>query len=253
MASSPNTHHPTPNALFVTFEGPEGSGKTTQIGLLAEALAEAGRDVVRTREPGGVEVAEHLRDLVLNQALYPETEALLFLAARAEHARTVIQPALGAGQVVLCDRFNDSTLAYQGYGLGLDIEMLRTMCRFASCGMTPHLTLLLDLPPEAGLRRRFSASQLDLQMDVPEPTAPAKVINKMEHRDLEFHRRVRQGFLREAERDPGRIYMVDATRPIKQVHQAIWREVRKRLRRREVQSAHSQLVIHAAADPRGTE
>ena len=220
--------------MFITFEGPEGSGKTTQIGLLADALTEVGLEVIRTREPGGVEIAEHLREIVLDHALQPETEALLFLAARAEHARAVIQPALAAGKVVVCDRFTDSTLAYQGYGLGLDLELLRALCRFAACGLEPDLTLLLDLPAETGLRRRFSASQLDLQMDVPEPQAAAKVINKMENRDLEFHRRVRAGFLKEAEREPERIYVVDASRPVKQVQQNIWREVRGRLPRSAV-------------------
>src|SRR5688572_12082172 len=143
--------------MFVTFEGPEGSGKSTQVGLLARALEESGFEVVSTREPGGVPAAEKIREVVLHGALYPETEALLFLAARAEHARAVIRPALERGAVVLCDRFNDSTLAYQGYGLGLDIERLRDLCDFAAAGLQPDLTLLLDLPVEAGLGRRLGA------------------------------------------------------------------------------------------------
>jgi dTMP kinase len=218
-----------PSGFFLTFEGPEGSGKTTQIALLAEALREESLEVVRTREPGGVEVAEHLRELVLHEALQRETEALLFLAARAEHAHAVILPALERGAIVLCDRFTDSTLAYQGYGLGLDVEMLRSMCRFAACGLEPHLTLFLDVPPELGLQRRFAASQLDLHLDAPQDPEAAKTINKMENRDLDFHRRVHAGFHTEAERAPERIYVVDATRPIKQVQQSIWREVRRRL------------------------
>jgi dTMP kinase len=216
--------------VFITFEGPEGAGKTTQIALLAEALRETGREVVRTREPGGVETAEEIRQLVLDRGLHPETEALLFLAARAEHARALVIPSLEAGSVVLCDRFTDSTLAYQGYGLGLDLERLRVLCEFAACGLRPNLTVLLDLPPELGLRRRYSASQLEIPMDIPE-REPERVINKMEERDLAFHRAVREGFLKEAEREPERIYKLDATRPVKQVHQAIVKEVKRRLTR----------------------
>lgn len=219
--------------MFITFEGPEGGGKTTQIALLADALRHRSREVVTTREPGGVPAAEAIRNLVLHGALQPETEALLFLAARAEHARCVIGPALQRGAVVLCDRFNDSTLAYQGYGLGLDLERLRPLCDFAAAGLRPHLTFLLDLPPEAGLRRRLPghtpAAQLHLEIDLTLPGAAPEAINKMENRALEFHRRVREGFLREADRDPQRIYRVDAARSVKQVQQQIWREVRRRL------------------------
>ena len=215
--------------MFITFEGPEGSGKSTQIALLAEALAAAGREVVRTREPGGVELAEHLRALVLDRILHPETEALLFLAARAEHARDIVLPALQRGAIVLCDRFTDSTLAYQGYGLGLDLELLRPLCRFAACGLEPDLTLLLDLPPELGLERRFNAAQLDLELEVPDPGSGPGMINKMERRDLDFHRRVRAGFLKEAERAPERIYEVDASQPVEQVQSAIWDEVSRQV------------------------
>jgi len=211
--------------MFITFEGPEGGGKSTQVALLAEALREAGREVVTTREPGGVAVAEQLRELVLHAELFPETEALLFLAARAEHARAVIRPGLERGAVVLCDRFNDSTLAYQGYGLGLDVEQLRQLCRFAAAGLQPDLTLLLDLPVETGLGRRLGA-QLSLEI---ESAAGDQLANQMDRRALEFHQRVRDGFLAELERDPGRIVRVDATRPIKQVQAAILREVKKRL------------------------
>ncbi len=237
--------------MFITFEGPEGSGKTTQIGLLAEALRGAGKDVVTTREPGGVPVAEEIRSLVLHGRLFPETEALLFLAARAEHARGVLRPGLERDAVVICDRFNDSTLAYQGYGLGLDLAHLRALCDFASTGLRPDLTVLLDLPPEMGLSRRFGGGttvgeQLHLEIELPPVAtgsgtrsesgaggpAVAQAINKMENRDLEYHRRVRAGFLTEAERDPGRIYRVNAARSIRQVQQEIWKEVRRRLKDR---------------------
>jgi dTMP kinase len=220
--------------MFITFEGPEGCGKTTQLTLLAQALRESGLDVVTTREPGGVPAAEEIRELVLHETLWPETEALLFLAARAEHTRAVIRPALERGAVVLCDRFNDSTLAYQGYGLGLDVERLRNLCDFASTGLWPDLTLLLDLPPEIGLRRRFPATggpgeQLHLEIEVPQAEAAPQAINKMENRVLDFHRRVRAGFLVEAARAPERIRVVDASRAIKQVQGAVLREVKQRL------------------------
>ena len=221
--------------MFITFEGPEGSGKTTQIALLRDELREAGREVVTTREPGGVPAAERIRELVLHEQICPEAEALLFLAARAEHARSVIRPALERGAVVLCDRFNDSTLAYQGYGLGLPLDQLRALCEFAATGLRPGLTLLLDLPPEQGLRRRMPSAtgalqQLHLEIDLPQEAVAAQAINKMENRALEFHRKVREGYLKEAERDPQRIYRVDASRSIKQVQQAIWKEARRRLR-----------------------
>jgi len=216
--------------MFITFEGPEGSGKTTQIRLLADALRERGPEVVTTREPGGVPAAEQIRELVLNSDLVPEAEALLFLAARAEHARKVIRPGLERGAVVICDRFTDSTIAYQGYALGLNLPQLRNLCEFASTGLRPDLTLLLDLPVETGLGRRLGAQlPLDIELSA-EPAAQSQQVNKLDARAVEFHRRVRKGFLKEAESEPRRIYRVDASRSIKQVQQDIWKEVRKRLR-----------------------
>lgn len=217
--------------MFITFEGPEGSGKTTQIRLLADALRERDLEVVTTREPGGVPAAEQIRELVLNTELVPEAEALLFLAARAEHARKVIRPGLERGAVVICDRFTDSTIAYQGYALGLDLAQLRNLCEFAATGLHPDLTLLLDLPVETGLGRRLGA-QLPLDIDLlsNDTAAQSQQVNKLDARATEFHRRVRNGFLKEAESEPRRIYRVDASRSIKQVQQDIWREVRRRLR-----------------------
>jgi dTMP kinase len=233
--------------MFITFEGPEGSGKTSQVALLAAALREMDIEVVTTREPGGVAAAEQIRELVLHGRLQPETEALLFLASRTEHMAAVIRPALERNAVVLCDRFNDSTLAYQGYGLGLPVERLRDLCDFACGGTWPDLTLLLDLPPEEGLRRRFPALageqlhlEIDLSQDPPDAEAPvSESINKMENRSLEYHRRVREGFLKEAERAPERIYRVDARRTPKQVHQAIYRIVRPYLRARSRRAGRS--------------
>jgi dTMP kinase len=217
--------------MFITFEGPEGSGKTTQIRLLADALRERDREVVTTREPGGVPAAEQIRELVLHSELVPEAEALLFLAARAEHARQVIRPARERGAIVICDRFTDSTLAYQGYALGLDLAQLRNLCDFASTGLQPDLTLLLDLPVEIGLGRRLGAQlPLDIDLTATDVAAQAQQVNNLDTRATEFHRRVRKGFLKEADREPRRIYRVDASRSIKQVQQDIWKEVRRRLR-----------------------
>ena len=232
--------------MFITFEGPEGSGKSTQLGLLAHALEEQDLEVVSTREPGGVPAAEKIREVVLHSSLHPETEALLFLAARAEHVRAVIHPALERGAVVLCDRFNDSTLAYQGYGLGLDLERLRDLCTFAAAGLQPDLTLLLDLSVEAGLGRRLGA-QLHLEIELGPDQALSQQANPIDHRALEFHRRVRDGFLKEAERDPQRIYTVDASRPLKQVQQTILREVRRRLSERRKGGRHE---TRSRRDPR---
>lgn len=211
--------------MFITFEGPEGSGKTTQLRLLADALEAAGRRVVCTREPGGTPIAERIRALALHETLAPEAELLLFLAARAEHVAVCIRPALEQGRVVLCDRFTDSTVAYQGYGLGLGLAELRRLCAFAAGDLTPDLTLLLDLDPELGLRRRFAAAA-DRASD------PGSV-NRMEQRHIEFHRRVRDGFLREAEHAPGRFCRIDAGRPAADVQAEIWRCVAVR-----VQSVH---------------
>jgi len=200
--------------MFITFEGPEGSGKSTQIRWLAERLRSLGREIVVTREPGGTPGAERIRDLALSEPYCPEAELLLFLAARAEHVTTRIQPALARGAVVLCDRFTHSTLAYQGHGLGLDLPRLRDLCAFAARGVVPDLTLLLDVLPELGLARRRAAVGADSQ-----------AWNQMEDRDLEFHHRVRLGFLKEAEREPERVCRIEGARTADEVRQAVWEAV----------------------------
>lgn len=217
--------------MFITFEGPDGSGKTTQIGLLATWLREQGRDVVCTREPGGIPASEAIRELVLHRDFTAEGEALLFLAARAEHVRTLIRPALESGSVVVCDRFNDSTLAYQGYGLGLNLAVLRELCAFATGGLEPDLTVLLDLPPESGLKRRRggSGTQLALELDLSQEVGVSEEINRLDNRALEFHRRVRDGFLAEANLAPHRVRRLSARRTIDQVHEEIRELVNRRL------------------------
>lgn len=187
--------------LFVTFEGPEGGGKTTQIHRLVDSLRSAGLVVLPLREPGGTTIGEKIRSLLLDMAGSPmqiETEALLFLAARRELVQERIQPALQAGQTVICDRFADATLAYQGYGRGMNLDTLRALNDFATAGCRPDLTVLLDLPVEAGLQRR----KLD-------PAA----WNRFDAASLAFHEQVRRGYLELAGAEPGRWRVIDAARP----------------------------------------
>ncbi|GIW26430.1 dTMP kinase [Meiothermus sp.] len=179
--------------LFLTFEGPEGAGKSTQMRLLAEWLEGQRYPVVQTREPGGTRLGQAIRELLLHQdAMCAEAEYLLYSADRAEHMQTLIRPALGQGQVVLCDRWLDSSLAYQGYGRGLNLEWLRQVARGATQGVKPHKTFLFDLPPEVGLAR-FEGR------------------DRLEREPLAFHRRVRQGYLELARAEPERFVVLDAT------------------------------------------
>lgn len=190
--------------MFVTFEGPEGGGKTTLIRSLAEKLESLGRGVVVTREPGAGSFGVEVRRLLLEgDDISPEAELFLFLADRSEHVSRVIRPSLDRGAVVLCDRFADSTVVYQGYGRGLDVELLRSMNRVATGGLMPSLTILLDLPVETGLSRATKGDRLD--------RAP-----------LDFHQKVRQGFLAEAAADPDRWFIVDALQPAEQVFAEVW-------------------------------
>ncbi len=184
--------------VFVTFEGGEGSGKSTQIERLSARLAARGLDPLLTREPGGTPLGEGVRDLLLDPARKPSpmTEALLLESARAELVASVIRPALAAGRVVLCDRYDDSTLAYQGGGRGLDEATLRAMNRAATGGLAPDLTILFDLDPELGLARRGRA---------PGPT------NRLDREPLDFHRRVRRRYLELAAAEPERWRVIDAS------------------------------------------
>ncbi|MBX6342669.1 MAG: dTMP kinase, partial [Thermomicrobiaceae bacterium] len=192
-------------SLFVTFEGPEGGGKSTQARLLARALEERGYAVVTTREPGGTPVGEAIRAILLgpeHSAMLAKTEALLNTAARAQHVAQVIRPALEAGRVVICDRFADSTLAYQGAGRGLDEAALRELQRFAIGDLVPDLTLLLDVPVAVGLARRVASGEPLSRFDVDERA---------------FHERVRDWFLGAAAREPSRWRVIDAERAPEEV------------------------------------
>ncbi|RLC97876.1 MAG: dTMP kinase [Chloroflexi bacterium] len=203
--------------MFVTFEGPDGSGKTTQIRLLAEWLRERGREVVLTREPGGTEIGDQIRAVLhdpYNTAMDARAEILLYSASRAQHVAQLIRPALAAGKIVISDRYADSTLAYQGYGRGLDLEMLRTITRFATRGLTPGLTLYLDITPEEGLqRRRLGGDEW----------------NRLDAEALEFHQRVRAGYLELVEQEPERWAVVNAARPVEEVQVEIRAMVQARL------------------------
>ncbi len=204
--------------LFVSFEGPDGSGKTTQIRLLGEWLRARGHDVLVTREPGGTPIGDRIRAILLDPAhpeIRPEAEALLFSAARAQLVRQVIQPHLAAGGIVLCDRYADSTLAYQGYGRQLDLAVLRTITAFATAGLWPDLTVYLDLPVEEGLARRRQAETAGW--------------NRLDAEQLAFHRRVREGYLAMATAEPERWLVLDARQSVDALQQAIRQRLIERL------------------------
>jgi dTMP kinase len=183
---------------FITLEGPDGGGKSLQAELLRDHLQSLGHAVVLTREPGGTDIGDQIRKVLMlleNKAMDPRTEFLLFSASRAQLVNQFIRPQLEAGKIVICDRFFDSSLAYQGYGQGLDLVMLRRVTEFATGGLVPDLTLLLDLDAENGLRRRESGGNW----------------NRLDAYDLEFHRRVRNGYLELASLEPERWVVIDGS------------------------------------------
>ena len=194
-------------SLFITFEGPDGSGKTTQISRLANWLAERGFVVVCTREPGGTPAAERIREIVLDPALpiKAEAETLLYLAARAEHVEKIIVPALAAGKTVLCDRFSDSTLVYQGITRGIDLKTLRLLNGFATKGLEPDITFLLDADPEhLELRRQERGIQ-----------------DRFELEGISFQQKVRKGFMQLAGEDKKRIKVINALQDLDAVTKEI--------------------------------
>ena len=202
--------------LFVTFEGGEGSGKSTQLARLEERLRRAGFDPLVVREPGGTKLAESIRALLLDPAVPVGalTEALLMVAARSDLVATRLRPALEAGRVVLCDRYTDSTLAYQGGGRGLDAAMLASWNRAATGGLVPDLTLLFDLDPELGLARRAAShggeNRIDLESGM-------------------FHARVRERYLQLARAEPARFTVLEADRPPQELAERVWSVVASRL------------------------
>jgi dTMP kinase len=197
-------------SLFITFEGIEGSGKTTQLALLAERLRRRGLKVLTTREPGGCPIADAIRRILLdpaNHGMAPRAELLLYAAARAQHVAEVILPALAEEQVVLCDRYTDATLAYQGYGRHLDMGLIEHLNEIASEGCRPDLTLLLDMPESAGLER---ALQRNATQDLVSE-------GRFEQETRAFHGRVREGYLELARRQPGRFRIIDARGAVEEV------------------------------------
>jgi dTMP kinase len=208
-------------SLFITFEGPDGSGKTTQINLLGAALEKRGYPLLQTREPGGTPIGDQIRRVLhdtANTAMRSTTEILLYSASRAQLVEEVIRPALAAGQIVLCDRYADSTLAYQGYGRQLNLETLRTITTFATAGLRPDLIIYLDLSVEEGLRRKRLAHE----------TQDAEW-NRLDQETVDFHRRVHEGYRKLAAEEPDRWIMVEANRPAEAVHREIVKAVLVRL------------------------
>ncbi len=202
--------------MFITFEGPEGSGKTTQIPQIQNFLLEAGYLVFSTREPGGTSIGNQIREVLLankNTEMHPRSEILLFQASRAQLVEQEIKPRLAQGEIVLCDRYADSTIAYQGYGHGVDLEQLRSIVNFATSGLKPDLTLLFDLDVKVGLARRQKDGD----------------VNRLDAFELEFHQRVRNGYHALAATEPDRWVIVNANQPPELVQAAVCEIIRKQL------------------------
>lgn len=194
--------------LFITFEGPDGAGKTTQVQAIVEALQKQGYDVLVTREPGGTPISDKIREIILSpthEEMADATEVLLYAASRAQHVHEVIKPAIESGKIVICDRYVDASVAYQGYGLGVPTQKVSHINRFATGGLTPDRTYLLDVPVQEGKSRLLARTGLD----------------RIEQKGEAYHERVRAGFHELAEQNPERFRIVDAARSIDEVTQEI--------------------------------
>jgi len=197
--------------LFITFEGPEGAGKTTVIKEIAERLAQQNIDVLATREPGGIEIAEKIRTIILNPAhtaMDERTEALLYAAARSQHYFEKVRPALDAGKMVICDRFIDSSLAYQGHARGIGVDEVLSINEFAIGKKLPDLTILFDISPEVGLARIHAHEDRE--------------VNRLDVESLAFHQKVREGYLQLVTRYPERINVINADQSIERVVEDVW-------------------------------
>jgi dTMP kinase len=206
--------------MFITFEGPDGSGKTTQVAQISEILRQRGYHVLLTREPGGTAIGEEIRDILhnlKNEHMSPRAELLLYNASRAQIVAEVIQPHLASGGLVLCDRFFDSTMAYQGYGHGLDLNTLRTIIEFATGGLRPDVTFYLDISAEEGIQRRLSAVDKGGEW------------TRLDAMGQAFHNRVREGYHKLIESEPGRWVTINAAQPVDKVQVDILAELDTRL------------------------
>ena len=203
--------------MFITLEGPEGSGKTSHIKPLVEWLSARGHRVFSTREPGGTSIGEQVREVIhdlKNTEMHPRTETLLYQAARAQIVEQVIQPRLKAGEIVISDRYYDSTIAYQGYGHQQDLEQVRSLVKYATGGLMPDLTVLLDLDVKVGLKRK---------------SANSEEWNRLDAYDLKFHRRVQAGYLEMVKLEPKRWVVVDAGRSWDEVQEELQRVIAARV------------------------
>ena len=201
--------------LFITFEGIEGCGKSTQARMLKDFLIKAGKDVFLTREPGGPKIAEEIRKMLLsvnNKEMLPQTEVLLYMASRSQHTGEWIIPELEKGKTVISDRYYDSTFAYQGAARKIDGKLIDTIRRYATFGLVPDITFLVDLPEEIGLSRIL-----------------AKDADRLEQESMEFHKRVREGFLVLARNEPERFVVLDGKKSIKEIHKEVIKIMNKEL------------------------
>ena len=204
--------------LFITFEGIEGCGKSTQAILLTESLRALGQSVLLTREPGGPRISEQIRSLLLNKKFTEMnrlTEVFLYMASRAQHTLEWIIPALKEGQVVICDRYYDSTYAYQGAAREIPETEIETINEIATTGLKPDVTYIIDVPVEIGLDRLHNGTK-------------AEDIDRLESEDIDFHRRVRTGYLKLAEIEPERLEVIDGTKSVEEIHQDIMKNMKKR-------------------------
>ena len=208
-------------SLFITLEGPEGSGKSSAIKLVYERLLNEGYEIITTREPGGTPISEQIRNIILNKEntqMDIRTEALLFAASRRQHLKEKVWPSLKEGKLVFCDRYLDSSLSYQGHARGLGIEEVLNINLFATENTFPDLTLLFDIEPEIGLARIASNS--------------SREVNRLDVEKLEFHKKVREGYLILAKKYPERIVIIDASKPLEEVGEQTYLAIKERLNRK---------------------
>ena len=215
-------------SCFITFEGIEGCGKTTQIRLLANTLKQAGEKVLLTREPGGCPISDKIRSILLdarNSEMTPKAELLLYAAARAQHVEEIIKPALNSGAIVLCDRFTDATVAYQGFGRGLDHGLIKSLNETATANCKPDLTILIDCPVETGLGRAIARIEAGTAADSSHLRE-----ERFERESLQFHQRVRDGYLSLATLDTDRFTVIDGTEAVEVVAENVFRAVSARVK-----------------------